>query len=379
MINHLPQQKNRQISIVSTDENVSQPSHSKNQEITTISTANPVEKVTWQTKLADVVTDIDELLTLLNLSHIKDSLYVPDNFGLRVPKGFVSKMKTGDANDPLLRQVLPDKREQAKITGFVTDPLDENHQNPIQGLLHKYKSRVLMTVTGACAIHCRYCFRQHFDYNANLPKSEQLSVIQDYIAEHPEINEVILSGGDPLSVSNRRLSLWLDALEALPQIQTIRLHTRLPIVIPERLDDELLQRLQLSRCRIVMVVHTNHANEIDEHTAKYLLEARKQGITLLNQAVLLAGVNDTIDAQVALSERLFDVGILPYYLHLLDKVEGAAHFDSEPKKAVALYWQMLAELPGYLVPKLVQELPNKPFKTPVNLYQYPELFQVNSH
>ncbi|PNK60274.1 EF-P beta-lysylation protein EpmB [Psychrobacter sp. FDAARGOS_221] len=372
MINHLPPQKNRQIPFASPDDNQSEQSLHlseeeggvKGQEVG--SQAPP--KASWQVALTEVITDINQLLAMLDISHIKSQLYVPDNFSLRVPKGFVAKMQPGNANDPLLLQVLPSKREQIAVSGYVADPLAENEQNPIKGLLHKYHSRVLVTVTGACAIHCRYCFRQHFDYQANLPKSEQLTRIQQYIAEHPEINEVILSGGDPLTLSNRRLFLWLDALESLPQLQTIRIHTRLPIVIPERLDSELVQRLQSSRCRIVMVLHSNHANEIDDHTAAYLRQARDSGITLLNQAVLLAGINDTLQAQLALSERLFEAGVLPYYLHVLDKVAGAAHFDLPKAQAVELYWQMLAKLPGYLVPKLVQELPNKPFKTPVDLY-----------
>ena len=366
MINHLPEQKNKQIPITSVATGSSE--LNSNDKFEEKAASN--QPISWQTQVADVITDIDQLLAILELSDIKSELYIPKGFGLRVPKAFVAKMKKGDSKDPLLLQVLPSKLEQAKISGYVTDPLAENEQNPIKGLLHKYHSRVLVTVTGACAIHCRYCFRQHFDYQGNLPKSEQLELIQDYIGQHPEIREVLLSGGDPLSLSNRRLFLWIDTLEALPQIRTIRIHTRLPIVIPERLDSELLSRLQASRCQIVMVVHTNHANEIDEHTASYLLQARQKGITLLNQTVLLAGINDSVSVQVDLSERLFAAGVLPYYLHLLDKVEGAAHFDMTQRRAVELYWEMLQQLPGYLVPKLVQELPNRPFKTPVDLYNH---------
>ena len=277
-------------------------------------------------------------------------------------------MTVGDSNDPLLKQVLPDKQEQMVVTGYVADPLAENDQNPIKGLLHKYQSRVLLTITGACAIHCRYCFRQHFDYSANMPTSSAEADIIAYITEHPEINEVILSGGDPLSVSNRRLFAWLDILEGMPQLTTIRLHTRLPVVIPARLDDALLDRLAQSRCRIVMVIHCNHANEIDTLTAEYLQRARVAGIVLLNQAVLLKGINDSVTSQAALSQRLFAAGVLPYYLHVLDKVAGAAHFDSDERLAIKLYWRLLSELPGYLVPKLVRELPNKPFKVPINIY-----------
>lgn len=323
----------------------------------------------WQTQLSEAITSVDELLSILELHDLKSTVYFPNHFMLRVPRGFVAKMTVGDANDPLLKQVLPDEQEQIKVTGYVTDPLAENEQNPIKGMLHKYKSRVLLTLTGACAIHCRYCFRQHFDYSANMPTSTAKADIIDYITAHPEINEVILSGGDPLNVTNRRLFGWLDILEAIPQLTTIRLHTRLPIVIPERLDDELITRLAESRCQIVMVVHCNHANEIDEATARALNKTRLAGITLLNQAVLLAGINDSVSIQVALSQRLFKAGVLPYYLHVLDKVAGAAHFDRNEQFACDLYWSLLAALPGYLVPKLVREVPNRHFKVPIDIYK----------
>ncbi|WLG13221.1 EF-P beta-lysylation protein EpmB [Psychrobacter cibarius] len=322
----------------------------------------------WQTQLSEAITSIDELLSILKLESLRAEVYVPKHFELRVPRGFVAKMSIGDSNDPLLRQVLPDQREQIKVTGYVADPLSENTQNPVKGMLHKYQSRVLLTVTGACAIHCRYCFRQHFDYSANMPTADAKENIIDYITAHPEINEVILSGGDPLNVTNRRLFAWLDSLESLPQLTTIRLHTRLPLVIPARLDDALLTRLSQSRCHIVMVIHCNHANEIDALTAEHLQRARAAGMTLLNQAVLLKGINDSVAVQTQLSQRLFSAGVLPYYLHVLDKVAGAAHFDNDERFAIELYWSLLAALPGYLVPKLVRELPNKPFKVPIDIY-----------
>ncbi len=349
MINHLPPQKNLQMIATVSEEADTTPS--------------------WQQQLADVVTDSDELLQMLELSAVKASLYLPKGFGLRVPRSFVRKMQKGNINDPLLRQVLPNVQETTAVSGYVPDPLLEHAHNPISGLLHKYQSRVLLTVTGACAIHCRYCFRQHFDYQANVPKQAQLLAIQHYITAHPDINEVILSGGDPLSVSNRRLFGWLDALEALPQISTIRLHTRLPVVIPDRLEAALLTRLAASRCQIVMVIHSNHANEIDTQTLQALREASSYGLLLLNQAVLLKAVNNTLAAQMALSQRLFAAQVMPYYLHLLDKVAGAAHFDIHQQEAIELYWQLLKHLPGYLVPKLVQEVPSHPFKMPVDIFQ----------
>jgi EF-P beta-lysylation protein EpmB len=328
-----------------------------------------ITQTNWQTHLSQAITSVDELLSLVQLDRSQLGVIVPDNFGLRVPRGFVSKMQVGEADDPLLLQVLPTMQEQIPVSGYIQDPLNENEHNPIKGLLHKYESRVLLTITGACAIHCRYCFRQHFDYGANLPTSKEQEAIVDYVAHCPDVNEVILSGGDPLSISNRRLFAWLDCLEAIEQLTTIRLHTRLPLVIPERIDEALLARLQASRCQIVMVIHCNHANEIDAHTARYLRALKEAGVTLLNQTVLLAGINATLATQIELSQRLFAAGVLPYYLHVLDKVAGAAHFDCPEQQAIALYWQMLAKLPGYLVPKLVRELPDRPFKTPINIYK----------
>ena len=322
----------------------------------------------WQTQLSEAITSVDELLSILKLESLRENVYVPKHFELRVPRGFVAKMTIGDRDDPLLKQVLPDQREQINVTGYVADPLSENTQNPVKGMLHKYQSRVLLTITGACAIHCRYCFRQHFDYSANMPTADAKENIVNYIAEHPEINEVILSGGDPLNVTNRRLFAWLDTLESIPQLTTIRLHTRLPVVIPARLDEALLERLSQSRCHIVMVIHCNHANEIDVLTSEYLQRARAAGITLLNQAVLLKGINDSVEVQAQLSQRLFSAGVLPYYLHVLDKVAGAAHFDKDEQSSIKLYWSLLAALPGYLVPKLVRELPNKLFKVPIDIY-----------
>ena len=324
----------------------------------------------WQTQLSDVITSVDELLSILQLDSLRPQVYLPNRFELKVPRSFVAKMTIGDANDPLLKQVLPDKKEQTIVGGYLADPLGENAQNPTKGLLHKYQSRVLLTITGVCAIHCRYCFRQHFDYSANMPTTTAQADIIAYLIAHPEINEVILSGGDPLSVTNRRLFAWLDILESIAQLTTIRLHTRLPIVIPARLDNELLNRVAQSRCNIVMVIHCNHANEIDELTAQALQRARTANITLLNQAVLLKGINDSVEVQAALSQRLFSAGVMPYYLHVLDKVSGAAHFDHEERLAIELYWTLLAKLPGYLVPKLVRELTNRPFKVPIDIYKF---------
>lgn len=321
----------------------------------------------WQNAFSDVIGDFGELAAALDLPAEVFDRHVGD-FPLKVPRGFVAKMKKGDPQDPLLRQVLPSHAETVPVPGFVTDPLEEASSNPVKGVIHKYASRVLLPVTGACMVHCRYCFRQHFDYHDNMPVREDWQAIGAYIAAHPRINEVILSGGDPLSLSERRLFAILDFLEGLPQINTLRLHTRVPVVIPERLDTALLERLAQSRCRTVMVIHANHPNEIDDETAFYLNRARLAGVTMLNQTVLLKGINDDAAVLAALSERLWQAGVLPYYLHVLDKVAGASHFYLDDAAASQLYWQLLANCAGYLVPKLVRETPHQPFKTPINIF-----------
>ncbi|OAV00923.1 MULTISPECIES: EF-P beta-lysylation protein EpmB [Moraxella] len=323
----------------------------------------------WQAELSGAVSDLDTLFDLLDLPK-QAQIHTPKQFGLRVPHAFIKKMKKGDINDPLLRQVLPDTKETWTIGGYSTDPLDENNHNPIKGLLHKYQSRVLLTVTGACAVHCRYCFRQHFDYHANQPSTHEMDAVMDYITKHTEVDEVILSGGDPLSLSNKRLKLWLDKIGDIAHIRTVRLHTRLPVVLPNRVDDELITLIRHYQKNIVIVLHINHPNEIDEQLIAKSKQLKDAGVTLLNQSVLLADINDDIHTLSKLSQDLFGAGILPYYLHILDRVQGAAHFDIAISDAIQLYWQLLEVLPGYLVPKLVQELPNRPFKTPIDIYQH---------
>lgn len=323
----------------------------------------------WQSELAAAVSDVDELYRLLELPAPRD-VYTPKQFALRVPHAFIAKMKKGDANDPLLLQVLPSHAERLATDGYSTDPLAENHHNPIKGLLHKYRSRVLLTITGACAVHCRYCFRQHFDYAANQPSSREIDAVIDYINACDDVDEVLLSGGDPLNVNNKRLALWLEKLATIPHVRTVRLHTRLPVVLPNRIDDELLGLFASFPKKLVMVLHINHTNEIDDNLIAKCQALRASGLTLLNQTVLLKGINDDAKTLCALSHALFDAGILPYYLHILDKVAGAAHFDLPIEQAVAIYWQLLENLSGYLVPKLVQELPNQPYKTPVDIHAY---------
>ncbi|MEF9957295.1 MAG: EF-P beta-lysylation protein EpmB [Acinetobacter sp.] len=322
----------------------------------------------WQSQLSDLITDPLELLQQLELSTdqlLSGAILASEQFKLRVPRAFVEKMNIGDPFDPLLLQVLPHHLELEEHPEFVTDPLGEKAANQMAGVLHKYQSRFLLTLTGACAIHCRYCFRRHFPYQENLPKNEDWLQIKDYIEQHPHINEVILSGGDPLTLSNRKLALWLERVASLPQIKILRIHSRVPIVIPNRIDEELISILKNSRLRIVVVVHSNHASELDDFTCSKLLQLSHHHITLLNQAVLLKGVNDSAETLTELSYRLFEARVMPYYLHVLDKVKGAQHFDLRSSEIDQIYSDVLASLPGYLVPKLVREIAGEKNKTPL--------------
>ena len=322
----------------------------------------------WQSQMSDLITSPEELLKELQLSPedlLSGAILASQQFKLRVPRAFVGKMKLGDALDPLLLQVLPHHLELEEHAGFVTDPLGEEQANQLPGVLHKYKTRFLLTLTGACAIHCRYCFRRHFPYQENLPKNEDWLNIKTYLESQLDINEVILSGGDPLTLSNRKLALWIERLESLKQIKILRIHSRVPIVIPERIDAELISLLKNSRLRIILVIHSNHPAELDNLTCSKLAHLAKHNILVLNQAVLLKGVNDSAQTLVDLSYRLFEAQVLPYYLHVLDKVKGAHHFDLGAEKIDQIYKDVLASLPGYLVPKLVREVAGEKNKTPL--------------
>lgn len=322
----------------------------------------------WQSQLSDIITDPLELLSILQLPSeqlLSGAILASKQFKLRVPRAFVGKMQLANPLDPLLLQVLPHHLELKEHPDFVTDPLDEKSANHIPGILHKYRSRFLLTLTGACAVHCRYCFRRHFPYQENLPKNEDWPKIQTYLNDHLDINEVILSGGDPLTLSNRKLALWIDRLESISHIKILRIHSRVPIVIPNRIDDELVYILKNSRLRIILVIHSNHASELDDFTCFKLSQLVKENILVLNQAVLLKGVNDSAQILVQLSQRLFEARVLPYYLHTLDKVKGAYHFDLDADVINQIYKEVLASLPGYLVPKLVREVAGEPNKTPL--------------
>lgn len=323
----------------------------------------------WQPHPNDFVTSIHELMTLLELpDSLIEQVADASHFPLRVPRHFVTKMQVGNPHDPLLKQVLPLQLEHESPVGFSTDPLSERAANLHKSIIHKYASRVLLTLTGACAVHCRYCFRQHFDYQANLPKSADWQRIMAYISQDDAIHEVIFSGGDPLSLNNRQLGEAITQIESLSQIDTLRLHTRVPVVMPQRIDQQLCERLSVSRLHVVMVIHANHPHEVDDETAQYLSLLKAHGVTLLNQSVLLKGINDSAETLCQLSQRLFTADVLPYYVHLLDPVVGAAHFDIAEANAAQIYWQMAAKLPGYLLPRFVKEKPATQSKVPIALY-----------
>lgn len=323
-------------------------------------------KLTWQKILSESYLTPQALLDDLQLSDAFD-VSADSLFKTRVPKPFAEKMIKGDIHDPLLLQVLPQAAEFEKVVGFVTDPLAEQQSNPIAGVLHKYPSRVLLTLRGSCAVNCRYCFRRHFDYADNRVDLSRFNEITNYINSQPLVNEVILSGGDPLMAKDQQLLEVVRQLEALPQLKRLRIHTRLPVVIPERMTDELVKLLSQTRLTVFFVLHINHPNEIDDKLIEYLLPLKQKGIQLLNQSVLLQNINDNADTLVLLSEKLSDAGVLPYYLFLPDRVAGTAHFDVEMTKAKHLVEQMAERLPGYLVPKLAREEPGQGSKNWLNL------------
>ncbi|MGJ8525013.1 L-lysine 2,3-aminomutase [Halomonadaceae bacterium LMG 33818] len=321
----------------------------------------------WQTQLAKAIKTPEALCEFLQL----DPAWLPGAdsghalFNIRVPHAYLERIKPGNPNDPLLRQVLPLNEESQVLEGFVSDPLDEAEHRPCPGLIHKYKSRVLLIGSGACAINCRYCFRRHFPYSDNTLSQQSLDTIVSYLKAHPEINEVILSGGDPLASSDKRLAKMVAALESVPHLIRLRIHTRLPVVIPDRVDEALLDWLRNTRLQTVLVLHINHPQEIDRAVENACKRLTTAGVTLLNQSVLLRGVNDQVETLKMLSETLFAIRVLPYYLHVLDPVAGAAHFDVPDEEAKSLVAALRKEISGFLVPRLVREIPGEASKTPL--------------
>ncbi|HBD19048.1 MAG TPA: EF-P beta-lysylation protein EpmB [Arenimonas sp.] len=327
----------------------------------------PTPPARWQQLWRDAVRDPAELLALLGLPGLaaRVSADAAAQFPLRVPRGFVARMRPGDPNDPLLRQVLPLDDEDRPAPGYGLDAVGDLAASGGTGVIHKYRGRVLLVATGSCAVHCRYCFRRHYPYAEQTAAAGQWREALDYLAADTGVSEVLLSGGDPLSLATPKLAEFTRALAGLPHVRRLRLHTRLPIVLPERVDEELLAWLSALPQQVVVVVHANHANEIDAPVAAALERLRGAGAHLLNQAVLLRGVNDSVGALADLSEALFAAGTLPYYLHQLDRVAGAAHFEVPDAEARALHGELAARLPGYLVPRLVREVAGAPSKTPL--------------
>ena len=312
----------------------------------------------WQKSLAEAIRDPLELLTLLDLDQdkYKKQLYFADGFKLLVPLSYVKKMKKGDWNDPLLKQVLPISDEQQSVAGFVSDPVGDLNAEVSSGVLHKYQGRVLLITTGACAVHCRYCFRRHFPYGDSLSSQKNWKDTLYQIRTDRSIHEVILSGGDPLMLSDERLRSMCEELVNIPHVKTLRFHTRIPLFLPERINTEFLTWISDLAIQKVMVIHANHANELDDVVGSVLESLRSVGFSLLNQSVLLKGINDDNKLLENLSYQLFKYQVLPYYLHQLDRVQGAAHFEVERSKAIALVDKLKENLPGYLVPKLVEEV-----------------------
>lgn len=323
----------------------------------------------WLQQLANGISDPEQLLTQLAIdpSPWQSGFKARALFAQRVPQSFVERMEKGNPHDPLLRQVLPLSDEFIIHPGYSTDPLEEQN-NSTPGLLHKYRNRCLLIVKGGCAINCRYCFRRHFPYQDNKGNKLVWQQSLDYIAQHRQLNEVILSGGDPLMAKDHELSWLIEQIAAIPHIKRLRIHSRLPVVIPARITDELVSLCAETRLQVILVTHINHANEINAELSQQLARLRAEKVTLLNQSVLLKGVNDSVPAQVALSEALFDAGILPYYLHVLDKVQGAAHFYVSDEQARTIIAGLIEQVSGYLVPKLTREIGGRPSKTPLDLH-----------
>lgn len=321
----------------------------------------------WQTAWRQSVRDPRELLALVGLDAQARSISetAARQFPLRVPRGFIRRMRHGDPDDPLLRQVLPVLDEERVVPGFALDAVGDGAARRGGGVIQKYAGRALLVATGSCAVNCRYCFRRHYPYAQDTAAANGWREAIDLLRADGSIHEVILSGGDPLALADHKLRGLTDALREVPHIRRLRIHSRLPIVLPERVDAGLLGWLRELPWPLVLVVHANHGNEFDADVDAALGALRAAGVTLLNQAVLLRGVNDSVADLAALSERGFAAGVLPYYLHQLDRVAGTAHFEVDDARALELHAHLAARLPGYLVPRLVREIAGQPGKTPL--------------
>ncbi len=318
---------------------------------------------TWQTELASAFTKPSDLLHYLNINTHSVSTLAEQDFAMRVPLSYAACMEKGNLNDPLLKQILPHVNELIQQADYTNDPVGDLPALTEDCIIHKYQGRVLFITTGGCAVNCRFCFRRNFPYSeVQLNKQKEARALQ-YLQNHKDIHEVILSGGDPLLLNDQRLEHLIGQCAAIAHIKRIRIHTRIPIVLPVRITDNLIDILNNAPLPIILVTHCNHANELSEHVATACFALKKQNITLLNQSVLLKDINDNATILQDLSERLFNCGILPYYLHLLDKATGTAHFEVKQEMALKIHQQLQNSLPGYLVPKLVQEQAGEASKT----------------
>ncbi|MEE9337922.1 MAG: EF-P beta-lysylation protein EpmB [Methylococcaceae bacterium] len=310
---------------------------------------------TWQQELTEGFSNAKELCNYLDLTPSQNSILHSAEFPLRVPREFVDRMEKGNFNDPLLKQILPIQDEEVEFQGFSNDPVGDISAMAETGVIHKYHGRVLFITTGSCAINCRYCFRRNFPYSNFQLRTQKLDQAIQYIKDNQDISEVILSGGDPLLLNNKKLFSLIDQLDKISHLKRIRIHSRIPIVLPSRITKDFCQSLSTIKKNIIFVVHSNHTNELSENVRIACQKIKNCNVTLLNQSVLLKGINDTAEELVALSERLFSFEILPYYLHLLDRASGTHHFEVNQKTAISLMDQIKTQLPGYLVPKLVNE------------------------
>jgi EF-P beta-lysylation protein EpmB len=319
---------------------------------------------TWQQQMKWAIRDLDSLRERLNLPPDASlGAEAASQFPVFVPLPLLSRMKPGDLNDPLLRQVLPVRSEDDSPSGFSLDPLGEQEATMAPGMLKKYAGRVLLVTTGACAVHCRYCFRKHFPYDESPTSPTQWEPAIAQIAADDSIEEVILSGGDPLTIVDQQLETLIGRLNQVGHLKRLRIHTRLPIMIPQRVTERLVDLFGQSSLQPIVVIHANHANELDDSVAAALKKLLNGGATMLNQTVLLRGINDEAKTLIELSQRLLQCRVLPYYLHQLDPVIGTSHFEVSKERGVELIEQMRAALPGYAVPRYVKELSGEPNKT----------------
>jgi EF-P beta-lysylation protein EpmB len=321
----------------------------------------PIQAPNWRQKMRQNFTRIEPLIQFLELDERKQQKILKNpKFILNLPMRLAEKIPKNTLDDPILKQFLPTLDETAVTEGFVQDPVGDSAARCGKKLLHKYQGRVLLVCTSACVMHCRYCFRQNFDYEV---KEKLFAQELEYISKDPSIHEVILSGGDPLSLSDDVLQELLFKIEAMPHIKRIRFHTRFPVGIPERIDDSFLDIVSYLKKQLYFVIHCNHPNELGEDLFEAMDQLRSLGVIVMNQAVLLKGINDDAETLCTLFETLSDRGVLPYYLHQLDRVQGAAHFEVCPEKGKQLIAQISASLPGYAVPKYVQEIAGKTGKS----------------